>query len=438
MAVNTLLENDLCAYVDDHRDRLVQIIRDLVRIPSENTPPTGSEEASQRYVEAFVQGLGGWDASLYYLDQVPGLADHPLYWPGRDYRRRPNVGARKKGRGAGRSLVLSGHIDAVPRGTQPWTRDPFGGEIEGNRLYGRGSNDMKAGVASHLFVLEALSKLGIELCGDLVFETVADEEFAGVNGTIAGRLQGFNGDADVISEPTFLEICPAQRGLRLAHITLRASGGILKEGKFPSGVIPQLRSFMAQVDDFAAARLKKASVHDLYKLTPDPVPVSITKIVTAPWGTGEPITIPETCQIELYWQLMPGERQEDIERQFVGWLDNLVAAEPDLFPKRPDFEFFARYMPGSATEASHPLVEQLAAAAEIALGKKPRIVGFQAPCDMYIFQQEFGIPAVLWGPSGGNTHAADEYVDLDSAVAVAKGLLLFACNWCGITGSARK
>ena len=131
-----------------------------------------------------------------------------MYWPGRQYAGRPNVAARIPGAGGGRSLILSGHIDTVPAGAEPWTRDPFGAAIEGNRLYGRGSNDMKAGIATNLFVAETLAGMGIRLAGDLTVETVVDEEFGGVNGTLAGRLMGYTADAAIISEPSFLRICP--------------------------------------------------------------------------------------------------------------------------------------------------------------------------------------------------------------------------------------
>ncbi|MGI8960522.1 MAG: M20/M25/M40 family metallo-hydrolase, partial [Bryobacteraceae bacterium] len=237
------LENQLIGYVDHNRDRLVEIIRDLVRIPSENTPPVGGEAACQIYVADFLRNHG-WEPLVYELNQVPGIHDHALFRGGRDYTGRPNVGARKPGTGGGRSLLLSGHIDTVPKGTQPWTHDPFGAEVEGNRLFGRGSNDMKAGVASSLFVVEALSELR-PLSGDLLFETVVDEEFGGVNGTLAGRLKGFNADAAVITEPSFLRVCPAQRGGRIAHILLEAPGGVLTEQMFPAGVIDQLTYFLA-------------------------------------------------------------------------------------------------------------------------------------------------------------------------------------------------
>jgi acetylornithine deacetylase len=430
MNPRSAFQQRLCSFVDEKRSRLLAIAQDLVRIPSQNTAPTGEEQACQHYVAQFLREQG-WKPVLYSLEEVSGLKEHPLFWPGRDYRQRPNVGARQPGLGGGRSLVLSGHIDTVPQGSQPWTRPPFGGEIEGNRLYGRGSNDMKGGVATNLFMVEALNQLGIRLGGDLVFETVVDEEFGGVNGTLAGRLQGFNADAAVISEPTFLRVCPAQRGGRIAHVSLRASGGILTEDKFPAGVIPQLRHFLNEVQKFASERKKTASVHELYAHHVDPVPVSVTKVFTSPWGNLEPTTIPEQCKIEIYWQLMPGESQEQVDRQFFVWLTGMRSAAPDIFPSPPEVEFPIRWLPGSAILRSEPVVRGLSACARAVLGKEPSIVGLEGPCDLYMFQQGFGIPAVLWGARGGNTHAADEYLEIDSLVDATKTLLLFVCEWCG-------
>ena len=184
-------------YVRSRSARLTGLLQQLVSRPSENRAPVGAELACQEVLAARLQNVG-WDPVLYTPVEVPGIHDHTLYWPGRDYSQRPNLGARLAGAGQGRSLVLSGHVDTVPIGAEPWTRRPFGGEIEGNRLYGRGSNDMKAGVATNLFVIEALRELDIRLNGDLVFESVVDEEFGGCNGTLAGRLMGFNGDAAII------------------------------------------------------------------------------------------------------------------------------------------------------------------------------------------------------------------------------------------------
>lgn len=424
-----MMEEKICDYVDRNQDRLIQITRDLVRIPSENKPPAGAERACQEYVADFLRVLQ-LDPDVYELAEVSGLLEHPLYWPGHDYRNRPNIGARSRGAGGGRSLVLSGHIDTVPTGALPWTRDPFGGEVDGNRLYGRGSNDMKAGVAINLFIMEALEKMGLRLGGDVIFESVVDEEFGGVNGTLAGRVRGHNGDAAVITEPSFLRVCPGHRGGRTVHITLTASGGIFEQGKFPSGVMDQLRHFLNSLKDFEEHRRKTAPEHELFGRSADPVPVSITKVHTSPWGTNEPITVPESCKIEMYWQLMPGETQEAVEREFFDWFNGMIDASPELFRTKPEVTFPIRWLPGGMSPNPGPLVSGLRTCAAKVLGSQPAIAGLDGPCDMYIFHQ-LGIPAVLWGPSGGNTHGADEYLEIDTAVAAAKVLLLFVCDWCG-------
>jgi acetylornithine deacetylase len=234
----------------------------------------------------------------------------------------------------------------------------------------------------------------------------------------------------VVTEPSFLRICAAQRGGRIAHITFTGAGGILGEGEYPSGVVEQVTRFLAEVPKFAEQRRRGVRAHPLYAHHPDPVPVSVTKIFTAPWGTREPITPPEECKVELYWQLMPGETQAEVEREFFEWFDGVIAADARLFARRPAVEFAVRWLPGSAISPSEPLVTELAACAASVLPERPPVVGIEGPCDMYVFHH-FGVPAVLWGPRGGNTHAADEYVELDSVAAAAKALLLFVCRWCG-------
>jgi acetylornithine deacetylase len=429
------LARQLSCSVEKKCDRLIALVQDLVRIPSENTPPRGAEAACQQYVADFCRARG-WAPELYEPDRVPGIREHPLFFAGRDYTGRPNLAARKAGSGGGRSLLLSGHIDTVPHGTQNWTRDPFGGAVEGGRLYGRGSNDMKSGVATNLFVAELIEESGLRLRGDLTLETVVDEEFGGANGTLAGRLKGIRADAAVVSEPTSLRVCAAQRGGRTAHITLRSPGGILTEGRPADGVVRQLACLLAGVQRFGAERRLKVRVHEAFAGCQDPVPVWVTKVFTAPWGTLEPQTLSDECRVELYWQAMPGEQREDVDREFFAWLDSVVAAAPDLFEgRRPEVRFPIRWLPGSAISRSEPLVTELQRSAAEALGEPVTVAGMEGPCDMFLFHT-FGIPAVLWGVQGGNTHAADEYVDLDSLVRAAKALAYFVCEWCGAERAA--
>ncbi|HCC58861.1 MAG TPA: hypothetical protein DEQ47_16695 [Solibacterales bacterium] len=423
------LQATLIRYVEQRKGRLIEITRELIRMDSQNTPPLGAERACQSWMARQLEACG-LHPDLYDLNDVVGLRDHPLYHPGRDYRDRPNLAARYEGSGGGRSLLLSGHIDTVPRGTQDWTRDPFGAEVEGNRIYGRGSNDMKAGVATNLFVTECVRELGLPLAGDLIFESVVDEEFGGSNGTLAGRLRGYNTDAAILSEPSSLRVCPAQRGGRTAHITFRAPASMLQAGRFPAGAIPQLTHFLASIESFARQRAR-VEPHEMYAGHPDHVPVSITKVFTSPWGFGEPITVPKTAQVEMYWQLMPGEPQAEVEREFFDWLRQLVENAPDIFPCMPEVHLPFRWLPGSSTARTAPVIQELSACAQRVLGTAPAVAGIEGPCDLFILQDGFGIPASIWGAKGGNTHAADEYVEIDSLVQAAQTLLLFVAQWCG-------
>lgn len=431
MQAETLTGRDLVRYVDERSSELVELVQALVRIPSENTPPFGSERASQEFCAAHLRSCG-FETDLYELSEVPQLATHRLYWPGREYAGRPNVAGRLKGRGRGRSVILSGHIDTVPRGSLPWTRDPFGGSIEDGRLYGRGSNDMKAGIATNLFVARAIAELGVPLQGDLIVESVVDEEFGGVNGTLAGRLRGYLADAAVLGEPSFLRICPSQRGGQTAHITFHLpNAGILSDA-MSSGIAAQVSHFLAALSEFSSLRRRVAPAHPSYAHLADPVPVSVLKIHTGPWGSTEPMATADTCRIELYWQTVPGEDLEEVDAQFGAWLSGLCQSQPEVFAVPPTVEFPIRRLPGSSIEHNAPLVAELAACAAEVLGSRPEVAGIEGPCDMFVFQQEFGIPAVSWGGRGGNTHMADEYVEIDSVIDAAKALLLFVHRWCNL------
>jgi acetylornithine deacetylase len=426
------VEEKLIETARRHRDDLIETTRSLVRTPSENTPPTGAENDCQKLVYSQLQTLG-LAADIYGIASVPGLTSHPEFRPGRDYSNRPNVSGVLAGAGGGRSLLLSGHIDTVPRGSLPWTKDPFGAVVEDNRLYGLGANDMKGGIGVILTVLRVLKETGVSLRGDLRVETVVDEEFGGVNGTLAARLRGPKTDAAIVCEPSQRAICPAQTGGRTAHIRLKAAtSGILYEGGKPAQVTEQLAHLLTSVGDFARRRQASAPGHPLYADSSDPVPVWVTRIHMGGWGSSDPQTLPSSCSVEIYWQAMPGESPESIDGEFFAWLDELVLAHPDLFTHKPEVTFPFRWLPGSALDPGHPLVTSLADAFRSTTGRAPSVGGIGGPCDMFLFHQHFDTPAVLFGPAGGNTHAPDEWVDIDSMQTTVEALLRFICRWCGV------
>jgi acetylornithine deacetylase len=142
--------------------------------------------------------------------------------------------------------------------------------------------------------------------------------------------------------------------------------------------------------------------------------------------------MPAACRIELYWQAMPGEQKEDIDREFFRWFDETVSARPELFPVKPEIAFPIVWLPGSALDVRHELVAGLFETFRRVAGTEPQVRGIGGPCDLFVFHQPFNTAAVLFGPRGGNTHAPDEWVDLDSALTAVEVLARFVCCWCGV------
>ena len=132
--------------------------------------------------------------------------------PGHDYKDRPDVVGTLRGTGGGRSLILNGHIDTMPFDhIEEWVTHPLEPKIIDGKLYGRGAGDMKGGLCAALSALYGLQERGVKLKGDVIVESVVDEEGGG-NGTMACILRGYKADAAIISEPTELEIMPAHMG----------------------------------------------------------------------------------------------------------------------------------------------------------------------------------------------------------------------------------
>src|SRR5699024_4801785 len=127
------------------------------------------------------------------------------------FKNRPNLAATIKGEGNGKSLLLFGHIDTVKAGTN-WTQDPFGAEIIDDKIYGRGTVDMKGGVAAMIMAINAIKESGIKLKGDVTVGTVVEEESSGM-GALDFADKGYISDAAIITEATELKVAPLCRGI---------------------------------------------------------------------------------------------------------------------------------------------------------------------------------------------------------------------------------
>ena len=229
------------AWVATHRDDIVDLASELIAIPSATEPPAGHEARAQTAL-ADIWARAGGRLDVFAPDEVREIADHPLYRPEWDGMRRPLSGrpvvvARWRGRpeapGAGppptsppRSLLLSAHVDTMPAGLAPWTvTAPFAPRVVGNRLYGRGSYDTKGMFAVYTAVVRCAAELGLQGRGDLIVESVCDEEYGGSHGCLAARLRGHRADAAINGEPTHMIPCISHNGGGEWRVSAGGGGG---------------------------------------------------------------------------------------------------------------------------------------------------------------------------------------------------------------------
>jgi acetylornithine deacetylase len=394
-------------WLASHRDDLVDLTRRLVSYPSENRPPRGEEAACQAFVAEHLRGLG-LEPDVFRPDEVPGATEHPAWWPGRDYAGRPNVVARLAGAGGGRSLIFSGHVDVVPavgEGEHPW----WDGDVSEGRLYGRGSLDMKGGVACYLHALRCLVECESAVAGEVIVETTVDEEFGGANGTLACRLRGYNADGAVLPEPTGLAVCHATRGgiqYRLhAH---SAKGGM----DFGGGVEPSALLAVAETA-VALAHAERDRGAPIYQFL-------LQSGEELPWGTAE--GTPTAGVLEFWAEILPGTTREALETELRGIVERATAGGAHV-----DWEQRTRFLDAVDADPGAPIVTAM----REALPERPEPTVAPFACDAFIFTEHSPTPVVICGPGGDNPHAPDEHVNVDDLHTLAAAYVHLVEDWCG-------
>jgi len=409
---------------------IVALTRALVRVDSVAVPPDGHETAAQQVLREALK-KHRIDAELYDTGFL-NRSRHAYVRRERRYRGRHNLVARLAGRGRGRSLLLSGHIDTVPVGRDPWKTSPWSGAVRNGRLHGRGSWDMKGGLAAQFTVAIALRKAGARLGGDLLCESVVDEEFAGGGGTLAGRLRGDNADACAIAEGTNYEVVRATRGGHFFDLVCRAGDpmGYFSKDEVVSPAVPVGR-LLGWVDRWAARR-RAVDPGETYRDFPDPAPVQVLALEANRFDPDVPWSVPLVARVRLYFQFLPHENVPAVVREIESSLREFCAQDP----------FFRKYpvevrnvvdppLLGHELAVNHQWTRCLHGAAVGILGAKAKLSASEWPCDAFLVQREFGIPTLLFGPRGAGSHNVNEYVEVASVLRTAEVYLAAALEWCG-------
>lgn len=202
--------------IDQFQDEMVQLASDLVKFPS-----LYQKEEVQKFVAQRLENMGA-NVDLWYPD-IEQMRKHPAFASTREsFDTSPNVCGVFKGTGEGRSLIINGHVDVVPVGQESdWDESPWSGTVKDGRIYGRGIGDMKAGIACSMIALQAIKAAGLSLKGDVLFQTVVDEECGGM-GSLAQLLRGYRADAALFPECMRNMIGVATVGSTWVRITVPA------------------------------------------------------------------------------------------------------------------------------------------------------------------------------------------------------------------------
>ena len=389
--MNALIEAIESLTIDEAQ--VVDLTQRLVRIPSVFRPEDGLSEAPAAELVAKQMRSFGWEPKI---DEVA--------------RGRPNVVSVIEGGLPGPTLLFEGHTDVVTEGDRSrWTRDPFGGEVEGGRLYGRGSADMKGGVAAMICAAEAVRRTG-SFPGRIIVAALVDEEglMLGAKDFVArGHAEGI--DAAIICEPEGGEVCVAQKGairVRVEAVGRMAHGAMPDHGANP---VPVLASFVRRVGELQ---------HELQQTTGSHPYLGLPYITPTVFRGGELAqlnVIPGRAELALDIRTVPAidhsKLLSSIEDEVEAASRGEVRLSMEIIDDRP----------ASEISEDAAVVQALVQAHEEVTGQAPLFGGVPGTTDGIILWRDAQIPIVVYGPGGKwIAHQVDEFVEVSDLIESAK------------------
>ena len=382
--------------------RLLSMLVDLIRIPSQNPP--GEEQRIAEYCAQQCRRIG-LDTQLLtreggrntVIASLPGTLGKP-------------------------TLLYHAHLDTVPAGDRSrWKFDPFSGHIENGKIFGRGACDTKNDIAAMLEVAEAIVRAKVNIKGKLVFCFAADEEAGGHQGTGYALSQGYLKDVDMViaGEQTELRAGIAEKGV--ATILIRTKGVSAHASRITEespNAISKMAKILCAIDKGYLPMLKTKK-HRLLG-----IPTCNAGVIEG--GTKSNV-VAEQCRLQLDCRFLPGERAEDIVKQLEGLIERLRQEDSHL---EATVELIREAIPFEIVEEA-PLVQQLRQATKKVKGVDLGVTGYYPASDGRFFAGR-DIPTVVFGSGSSlQAHTTDEYVEIDQVIDSAKVLALLALNILG-------
>ena len=392
-------------------DPAVRLLKELVAIDSVNPSLVAGARGEAAIADAIARHLRGIGLDVEIQDAAPG---------------RPNVIGVLEGRARGRSLMLCGHVDTV--GVDGMAA-PFDPVERGGRLYGRGSQDMKGGVAAMIDAARVVASEGLA-AGRLVIAAVVDEEYASIGAD--ALVTRWRADAAVVTEPTDMRIAIGHKGFAWFEIETKgraAHGSRPLDGRDAIMRMGRVLHALERID------------RGLQAAAPHPLMGTASLHASLIEGGRELSSYPDRCALKLERRTITGESDAQVR----GALDQLLAQlrsedpefEASLTPmfSRPSYELAADHdlpvtlqrvlstLPDSGREAGGTVPS----ARQTREASQP--IGMSFWTDAAVLGAA-GIPSVLFGPGGAGLHSTEEYVEIRDVLRCRDVLAALARGWC--------
>lgn len=416
-------EKRVLGQIDINWSKELNFLAGMVKRPSLR----GDEALVQNYIAAELSTMGFeaelWDIDHAQIARAKGYS--PVEW---SYKGRPNLSSRwKSPDGTGRSLILNSHIDVVPATPEHfWHFDPWGAEIHEGLMYGRGAADMKSGAAAMIYALHAIKQAGLELKADVILETVIEEECTG-NGALATLTRGLTAAACIIPEPFYQTLLAGQVGVMWARITVRGAGAHVFGANKAINAIDKAYEVIKVIKRLEQAA-NEAPKPDAYKDIPHPLNYNVGMLHAGDWAS----SVPSEAVMEVRIGAYPGADLVALQESFKAQLLEGLQEDDWLSKHPPQISFYAFVAEGCYIKDDNPILAPLAKAHMQIMGYEVIKQISTATTDARFFELYHNIPTTCYGPIGGNLHAPDEWVDLESVKNTTKVLALAIMDWCGV------
>jgi len=410
------------------RDYSIGLLRELIRIPT--LMPGGTVEDQARSLDLCRQALAGLGFRLEAW--ISRTGNHQM------------VATYEPARMSAPGIVLNCHLDVVPVGSlADWHHDPFGAEMEGDRIYGRGACDMKGGVVAVLAAMRALLGRGYEPRGRIVLQLVTDEEYGDI-GTKECVARGHVADVSLVAEPTNLKMVTSEAGIEQFRVEVHGlathssarrqyvhAGGGLRAANAIEKAVKVILAFQELEREWA--------VHKNHPLLPPGSNTINPGIIRGGPGGGKdgqllapshPGTTADYCALEYDVCYLPSETQAEIRGELGGYLDRICQADPWLseHPPRVTWGIHGLSAPPAVMPLDHPFIRDAREAfKDLGWQFAPAAVNWTSDLP---WLAQGGAPGVVFGPGGAEfAHGPDEFITADDTLQAALLIAVLVGRW---------